>query len=340
MRKHLLGILLFLTLACNFPIGGLSPAAPEPEDTSSSSPDVPSTPLGGPAASTPFAVVPIPASDIQIDGAAYQAFQAPGDPFRFVCPSPCPVDPELMNAQYAGFLNAHDSLIHLTGVDPLPELQPVDIHIANDAKCGILSEQRSLAHAGWDQGSRAYICSYLFEYAQGIGGGPYTTTDALRPDTQSVLIHEYLHTIFFGRTSRYVGAMHDFVTPIAMFAWIDWEGGEFFCEYHPETPPGDYGGYLLQELCRRNGFHWEQLSQSLTELDTLYHSGGGQLDEGFQHPVPTMAQFRGILSNILGADTSPAFTEACWPATLFGESYTLPASCTERTATPHPTPIS
>jgi hypothetical protein len=340
MRKHLFGMLLLLTLACNFPLAAQNTASPHPQEEPGVTPNAPTALTVGESDAPTIEVVPVAATNIQIEGADYLAYQATGDPFRFVCPSPCTVDPAIFYAQYAGFDAIYENLLGLTGVDTLPELQPVDIHVLDDAKCGKLREQRSLAHSGWDEGGRAVVCSYLLEYAQGLGETPYTSADALQPENQAVLIHEYLHTIFFGRTPRSAGAMHDFVTPIAQFAWMDWQGGEFFCAYHPESPPGDYGGYLLQELCQQNGFHWEQLSQSLIELDALYQAGGGQLDEGFQHPVPTMAQFRGILSSVLGADTSPAFLNACWPAVLFGESYTLPASCTERTATPRPTPIS
>jgi hypothetical protein len=339
MRKTWLVLPILASLACNLSLAESAPTNSQSETHAAPGSTTTALSGGDQPASDPIPIVPVPAGAVLIEGASYQAYQASGDPFRFVCPDPCPVDPELLYAQYAGFHKVYENLIGLTGVDTLPELQPVDIHILNDAKCGLLSEQPRNGFSGWETGSRAFICSYLFEYAMGIGGGPYTPADALRPDWQSVLIHEYLHTLFFGRTSRYAGALHDFVTPIAMYAWMDWEEGEFFCEYHPETPPGDYGGYLLEELCTRFGFQWEHLKRSLNELDALYRSGAGLLDEGFQQPVPDMTQFRDILDRIMETDTSPAFRNACWPAVLFGESYTLPASCTDRTATPRPTAL-
>ena len=99
------------------------------------------------------------------------------------------------------------------------------------------------------------------------------------------------------------------------------------------------GGYLLQELCRRNGLNWEKLAQSLLELDRVYQSGEGTLDEGFQHPVPSAVQFRESFNRILGSDTAQAFKDACWPGKLFGESYSLPATCTDRTPMPSPTSL-
>ncbi|MBN2083913.1 MAG: hypothetical protein JW748_01725, partial [Anaerolineales bacterium] len=263
MRKHLLWMFLFLSLACNLPTGGLAPLTPNSQETPGSPPENTIPPLIDPAASTPLAIVPIPASDIQIDGFPYQAYQAPGDPFRFVCPSPCAIDPQLIYAQYAGFRSAHDILTRLIGVDTLPELQPVDIHIANDGKCGALAEVGVLAYANYDDNFRAFACTFIFEYSEGTGGTAYSPEDAVRLDRQAVLIHEYLHTVFFGRTSMRIGAFHDFVTPVALYVWDERPEDDFFCDYHPQTPPGDRGGYLLQELCRRNGLTWEKLALSL-----------------------------------------------------------------------------
>ncbi len=337
MRKYLLWILLFLSLACNLPVGGRAPVTPNSQETPGSPPKNTIPPMIDPAASTPLTIVPIPASEIWIDDEPYQAYQASGDPFQLVCPSPCPFDPQLIYAQYAGFRSAHDILIRLTGVDTLPELQPVDIHIASDGKCGKLEESESLAYANYDDHFRAYACTFIFEYFEGAGGTAYSPEDAVRLDRQAIPIHEYLHTVFFGRTSMTIGAFHDFVTPVALFVWDERPEEDFFCDYHPQTPPGDMGGYLLQELCRRNGLDWEKLALSLVELDRVYRSGEGKLEEGFQHPVPSMVQLRESFNRVLGSDTSQAFIHACWPGGLFSEDYTLPASCTDRTPEPIPT---
>ncbi|MFN2299401.1 MAG: hypothetical protein ACK2UB_11165, partial [Anaerolineales bacterium] len=341
IRRRMLPIFLFLLpLGCNLPAVVRTVSAPETTENTpaSASPATQNPPsasrMPGFTPSPQIHIVPIPSQAVSIEGHPYTSYQAEGSPFRFVCPDPCPVDPDLLFAQYAGFHSIYENLIGLTGVDTLPELQPVDIHILNDPKCGNRSEQRVLAYSNWNSGANAFICSYLFEYAEGAGGAPYTAAEAVLPNWQDALIHEYLHTLFFGRITRYAGAMHDFVTPIAIYAWLGWSEGEFFCEYDPVTPPGDFGGYLLQQLCRRYGFHWEHLARVLTELDALYTSGGGVSNEGFQHPVPDMAQFRDILNRVLETDTTPAFINACWPSVLFGETYALPASCTDRTAAP------
>jgi hypothetical protein len=283
----------------------------------------------------PITIVDVPSSVIQIDGVSYVAYQTPDDPWRFLCQEPCTVDPNLIFAQYAGFRSAHETMITLTGVNPLPELLPVDFHLTNDATCGNLADSPALAFAHVYSDGNAYVCTFLFEYAQGVNG-PYTAEDAVQLYNQTIFIHEYLHAIFPGRFPSDVDAFHDFVTPLAVYIG---QGEMDLCGYHPETPPGDFGGYLIVQLCEQNGFQMEDLAASLIAVDNLYQSGGGQLQEGYQHPAVSMAQYRQILNNLLGSDTRQAFADACWPAELFGDSYTLSDACLYPTPAPSPTPL-
>lgn len=295
----------------------------------------------GEEASTPAVIVPIPAGSIQIEGTPYTAYQVPGDPFRIVCQEPCPLDEQYIFAEYAGFRLGHAMLIELTGVDTLAELQPVDIHLdLQDSVCSELP----VAHANvYAHAHQAYICT--------DGPGYYPTMEekiqmAARPDGQYFPLHEYMHTIFFGRISGRAGDfqdykamwLHDYVVPIPSYAlgFLDPAG---FCSLRDEPPPGDYDGWLINELCRQSGFQLEDLAQSLIELDRLYHSGGGQdVQEGYGQPVPTVMQYRDILNSLLGSDTTNAFAEACWPPQLFGNSYSVRPACVveeaEGTATP------
>ena len=64
MRKFILSILLFLSLACNFPINGPAPATSNPQEIQSASPEITIPPMIDPATSTPQAIVPIPESEI------------------------------------------------------------------------------------------------------------------------------------------------------------------------------------------------------------------------------------------------------------------------------------
>jgi hypothetical protein len=292
--------------------------------------------------STPAEVVPVPTSSIQIEGAPYAAYQIPGDPFRIVCEEPCALDEQYIFAEYAGFRRAHAMLIELTGVDALAELQPVDVHLElEDSVCGELP----VGHANvYSHVHQAYICTDGPGYYPSI---EEKTQMAARPDGQYFPLHEYMHTIFFGRISGRAGDfrdykamwLHDYVVPIPSYALGFLDRAEF-CSNHDEPAPGDYEGWLIYELCRQNGFQLEDLAQSLIELDRLYHSGGGQdVQEGYEQPVPTIAQYRDILNSLLGGDTTSAFAEACWPPQLFGNSYSVRPACVVETVEGTATPV-
>jgi len=342
MRKIFLVFTLFLVLACQ----GVR-VATTPVQTGSQGNQTPKIAgqayeVTGEGTSTPIAIVPVPVSSIQIEGVSYKAYQIPGDPFRFVCQEPCPLDPQYIFAEYAGFRLAHAMLIQLTGVDALTELQPVDMHLVfEDSICHELPVGHAYVYSSTH---KAYTCT--------DGPGYYPTIEekilkAAQLDGQYFPLHEYMHTIFFGRISGKAGnfqdskAMffHDFVVPIPSYAVgiLDPAG---FCSYRDPNPPGDYGGWLISELCRQNGFQLKHLALSLIELDTLYQSGGGQdYQEGYEHPVPSVAQYRDILNRLLGSDTTRAFADACWPPELFGNSYSLGSACAQPTITGSPTPV-
>jgi hypothetical protein len=332
--RKLFWLLAILVLAgCNFP--KVRPTAPAATETATSTPtSVPRSPIEP----THVLIVEIPPTTVEIDGAPYQAYQAPGDPFRFACPIPCKVSPSLIYAQYAGFKVARDILLKITGVDTLPELQPVDIHVSNDPKCGELKNAPALSYAGHDPHGNAYLCTYIFEYAQGFNGQPYTPDVALRLDQQTILIHEYLHTIFFGRVTQKAGAMHDFVTPIALEVTGTLSSPDL-CQYHPVTAPGDYGGWLIYNLCRDAGFTLDKFAPTMKAVDRLYRGDDGKVNEGYKHLVPTMAQFRFELHKVLGRDPAGAFQDACWPAALFEDIYTLSDACLYPTPTVQPTQV-
>jgi len=293
----------------------------------------------GTATATPNGTTPIPVSSIQIEGVPYKAYQISGDPFRFVCQEPCQLDERYIFAEYAGFRLALPKLIQLTGVDTLPELQPVDMHlVVDDSICIELLG----GHAGMYASTRkAYTCSE--------GPGFYPTLEekiqkASQPENQYFPLHEYMHTIFFGRISGragdfqdyYAEFFHDFVVPLPSIA-IGIVDPDRFCLYRNEAPTGtDYPLWLISELCRQNGFQLTHVALSLIELDKLVQSGGGQVEAWFTHPVPTVAQYRDILNRLLGSDTTQAFADACWPPELFGNSYSVPPACLITVDTPTP----
>ena len=119
---------------------------------------------------------------------------------------------------------------------------------------------------------------------------------------------------------------HDYVVNVPSYAIGILDPAEF-CTYLGMAP-GDFGGWLVNELCRQNGFQLKDLALSLIELDKIYQSGGGQVEqEGYEHPAPTVAQYRDILNRLLGSDTTQAFADACWPSGLFGNNYSPGPAC-------------
>ena len=341
IRYFLVSILLIIGLAgCSFP------GAPDGGITSTPTDDVqpisPTAEATQKETSTPDTIIPIPMSSTLIEGVPYTAYQIPGDPFRLVCQDPCPLDPQYIYAEYAGFRLGHARLIELTGVDTLTELQPVDMHLVlEDSICSELPVGHAYIYSDRHQ---AYTCTE--------GPGYYPTIEekiqmASRLDGQYFPLHEYMHTIFFGRISGNAGDFtdpiayffHDYVVPVPAFAIGDLDLA-IFCSYRNMYPTGDYGGWLIPELCLQNGFELTDLALSLVELDRLYQSGGGQdYQEGYEHPVPSVAQYRDILNNLLGSDTTSAFASACWPPELFGDSYSPLPACVVPVEEGTPTPL-
>jgi hypothetical protein len=186
----------------------------------------------------------------------------------------------------------------------------------------------------------AYVYQSLHQaFTCSEGPGYYPTLEekirfAATLDGQYFPLHEYMHTFFFGRLSGKAGDFenykaphfHDFVNLIPAYA-IGALESDRFCTYL-DNAPGDYDGWLINELCRQNGFQLQNLAPSLVELDKIYQSGGGIVEqEGYPHPAASVAQYRDILNRLLGSDTTQAFADACWPPGLFGNSYSPGPAC-------------
>ena len=279
-------------------------------------------------------IVPVPTGEIQIDGKAYLSYQIPGDPFRFVCQQPCNVDPALVNGFYAGFRAGRERLVNLLGIDTLPELQPVDIHLTGDAICGDQPPPGVNLFANFDVPGNAFVC--MFFLGNPSIGEYYTPETASQLSSQSGFLHEYMHTIFFGRLPVEIFGMHDFVYPIAIYASNEEMTEASLCWYWTGDPIGEFGGDLLPRLCAHNGFTLASWRESLLALDALYQSGGGTVAQGFTHPSVSPLQYRQLLNEALGNDTSESFEKACWKAELFGESYTLSEMCQREAPMPDP----
>ena len=255
MRKIFLAFTCILMMACNLGRVVSPPVEPGPGDQeapasiadqasepATAATSIPAATIPAPVegTATPIAVFPIPVTPVQIEGVLYNAYQIPGDPFRFVCPEPCPLDLQYIYAEYAGFRAAHSRLIELTGIDTLPELQPVDMHLdLTDSICKDAPYGHAYVYSGTHQ---AYTCSE--------GPGYYPTVEekirmAATLDGQYFPLHEYMHTIFFGRISGKAGDFedykayyfHDYVVHIPSYA-IGTLNIDGFCTYR-DMAPGD-----------------------------------------------------------------------------------------------------
>jgi hypothetical protein len=250
--------------------------------------------------------------------ATYRGFQNPGDTFRVVCPEPCPVDLNAIYAFYAGFKQAKSQLVSLMGVDSLASEQPFDLHIANDTWCGDYTDQTGdagtyRASSGatgtfgcfWFANRSNYFEPFEPQYVSAL---PY----------HLLTVHEYTHTIFFG---RHFYSYEDFAK--AMSFDVSGIGGG-----PPITDPCDptlddvSQGKLLWALCRLNGLAYSQLPAALQPLASLSQSGQGAIPSRPQ--ITTVFQFRKILDGVLGGSTTDAFLAAKIPPPNVADDGSLP----------------
>ena len=252
--------------------------------------------------------------------AQYRAYQNPGDTFRVVCPEPCPVDPNTIYAFCSGFSQAKNQLIQLMGVDSLPSLQPFDAHIANDTWCGNYVTGLT-GDAGqypaYSGRTGAFGC---FWYANRDNFfEPFQPQFVSTVAYHLLTVHEYTHTIFFGR--HY--ASYEDMAKAASF-YVSGDGG---------TPPITdactmsldlvNGGKLLWALCQLNGFTYAKLPAAMQQMAAA--SLAGQNTTMLGSNVTTIYSFRKILSNVLGSDTSDAFLTAKLYPNQVGDDASLPS---------------
>ena len=254
--------------------------------------------------------------------ASYVAYRNPGDTFRILCPSPCPVDPNVIAAFHAGFAQAAQRTIGFFGVDILPALAPIDLHIANDTWCGSY-------HAGLTGDSSVYPPSSGLSTAYGCFWyadrpdffEPFTAENVSQVSYHLLTVHEYTHPIFF---DRHFFSYEDFA-----------KAASFFVSGNAGTPPITDAcdenlypinqGRLVWALCRDDGFSYADLPAAMRQLDALYHSGKGAIDQGIP-PKTSVFQFREVLNGVLGTDTRDAFLAALTPPGDVEDDAILPAA--------------
>jgi hypothetical protein len=278
----------------------------------------------------PPPIVPIPKSSFQIGGESFDAYQVPGDRFRVLCKQPCGLNERLMDALYVSYKVTAQADVRTAGFDVLDKMSVLDIHLDRDNECTRFENELGLTTSYKDNPDSIVICLYLTDpqIQAAIQADPtnsFTPEGAIRNGGLGVFAHEYAHALFFGRFA----SSHDYVFPIE---YVTLRPDNFvyysnLCEslYQNSAP-------LSYQLCQKNGFSFNEMIQSLLDINRLYDGGFGDLQGG----MVSYNQYRVILENILGGDIMPAFNDAGYQKILIEEGntpYTLPyagESCTYR----------
>lgn len=254
--------------------------------------------------------------------AQYRAYRNPGDTFRIICPEPCPVDPNVIAAFHFGFSQAAQQTVQFFGLDILPSLQPIDLHIANDTWCGAFHEGLTGDSSAYPESSGLTTAYGCFWYANRPDFfEPFTADNVAQVSYHLLTVHEYTHPIFFG---RHYYSYEDFAKTASFF--VSGIGGappiRDACDNH--LYPLNQGR-LPWALCRIDGFSYSDLPAAMQQLDALYRSGAGAIDQGIP-PKTSVFQFRKILEGVLGADTRDAFLSTLIPPAQVEDDAVLPGS--------------
>jgi hypothetical protein len=254
--------------------------------------------------------------------AQYRAYQNPGDTFRIVCPEPCPVDPNVIAAFHSGFAQAAQQTVQFFGLDILPSLKPIDLHIANDTWCGNFHEGLtgdSSTYPAYSGLSTAYGCFWYADRTDFFE--PFTAENVAQVSYHLLTVHEYTHPIFFG---RHFYSYEDFAKTASFF--VSGIGGappiRDACD---DSLSPINQGRLPWAMCKINGFSYSRLPAAMQQLDALYRSGAGKIDQGVP-PKTSVFQFRKILNGLLGSDTRDAFLSTLIPPGQVEDDAALPGA--------------
>lgn len=254
-------------------------------------------------------------------GTAYTTYREPGhDGWRFSCQSPCPIPLATLQAAANGFIAAKAQLMNLAGIDTVPSLAPVDIFFEGNSICTALPGASGYASTyqpygtGSGQPIRAYACLFLWDRQQAGEIGYFTPAAAGLPSSQTLIVHEYAHSLFFTR-HRY--SYEDFVRywSYVISGTVPLPQGA--CSESLIT----YMAPMIPALCRQFGAGDADFRAVMQRIDTLYQNG-----LGYHHPATSVAQLREAFDQRLGADTRALFLDLGYRAQTVGMTYTpLPA---------------
>lgn len=254
----------------------------------------------------------------ELKTAVYDSYQLPDTDFRVVCQQPCPIPQNLLKRKTAGIYNAIERMLELTEMDVLETNKPVNIHLTDDLECNLMEMLENVGFvtgsAGGDQyGDGSKICTYEWDkentslplnpkYASALGLDVEVV--ALRLDAQLLVIHEYVHILFYDRT---FGSPEDFSRAISLYV----SGFEEVIDYNPvykvqsllipDACDMHYHDWAVTvyDLCTKCGFNFDDMPALFQKIDSLYKSGKGEEIEG---KVST-PQLKDIFDDITGKDS-------------------------------------
>lgn len=252
-----------------------------------------------------------------LNGTAYTTYREPGqNGWRFSCQTPCPIPLATLQAAANGFIAAKAQLIGLAGIDTLPSLAPVDIFFEGNSICpmypgvsGYASTYRPYG-SGSGQPVRAYACLFLWDRQQSGEIGYFTPESAGLASSQTLIVHEYAHSLFFLR-HRY--SYEDFVRywSYVISGTVPLPQGA--CSESLIT----YMAPMIPALCRQFGAGDADFRYVMQRLDSLYAAG-----QGYHNPATSVAQLREAFDQRLGGDTRAVFLDLGYRAQTVGTTYT------------------
>ncbi len=275
----------------------------------------------------PPPILPVPKTSLHIGTEIFDAYQVPENRLRLVCKQPCELDDRMIDALYAGYRVTVAQDIRTAGIDVLDSFKTIDVHLNRDINCSRGENELGLTGTYPDDPNSIFICVYLTEPDLQAGSlVPFTPEGTIHAGGQGVFAHEYLHAILWGRFS----SSHDFIFPIE-YVTLNPTDSHYrdLCD-----PLYQYNAPLTYQLCKEKGLTFDQLLQSLLEVDRLYQGGYGNLP----HRQVGYNQYRAVLDALLGSDTLPVFQEAGYQKIFIEEgtvNYNLPYAkepCTYRAA--------
>jgi hypothetical protein len=284
-------------------------------------PDTPSIPAGGSAATAeptgslaatvfktdlpeqhtrfpPPPIIAAPKSTLQIGGESFDTYLVPGDRFRLVCKQPCELDERLIDALYVSYKVTAAQEVRTAGLDVLDSIKTIDIHLTRDQSCTRYQGELGLTGSYPNDPNSLFLCMYLDDSeVQASSLASFTPEAVIRLGGLGVFGHEYVHAMLWGRFS----STHDFVFPIEYVTLNPTQRDEYRDLCNPT-----YQGLapLTYQLCQSKGLTFDQLMQSLLDVNSLYEDGLGNVKGTVGYN-----QYKAILNDILGSDVSQVFQD-------------------------------